>query len=137
MAATGLLVRYRGGRLGTTEGPALAFIASTVVRFIRYDVTVSRFPGSVLGMALITGRIVPVISLGKETNALIVCELDGEAIAFSGLEPIRSGFFEGSDTKAIESGENVPEFPIREMVERARGSRSRLTTITEEDSWMR
>lgn len=128
MAANGLLVRYR---------EQLAFIASTVVRFIRYDVTVSPFPGSSLGMALITGRIVPVISLGKETKSLVVCELDGEAIAFSGLEPIRSGFLEGTDQKPIEAGEAVPEFPIREIIDRARGSGPRLTTIAEEDSWVR
>ncbi len=127
MSAAGLLVRYRN---------ELAFIASTIVRFIRYDVAVTRFPGTEFGMALLTGRIVPVIDLGQENKALVVCELDGEPIAFSGLEPIRSGFFEGDDQQPLEAGTVIPIFPIRDLIERARVRGSIASSAVEEDSWM-
>ena len=127
MAATGLLVRYRG---------KLSFIQSTVVRFIRYDVAVTRFPGTELGMALLTGRIVPVILLGQDNKALVVCELDGESVAFSGLEPIRSGFFEGNEQRPLESGELIPVFPIRDLIEKARVHRAAIGATVEENSWM-
>ena len=127
MAATGLLVRYRG---------KLSFIQSTVVRFIRYDVAVTRFPGTELGMALLTGRIVPVILLGQDNKALVVCELDGESVAFSGLEPIRSGFFEGDEQRPLESGELIPVFPIRDLIEKARDHGAAIGATVEENSWM-
>lgn len=126
MAASGLLVRYRG---------ELAFVASTIVRFIRYDVMVTPFPGTEFGMALLTGRIVPVVHLGEMSKALVVCELDGESVAFSGLEPIRSGFFDGDDQRPLDSGEPIPVFPIRELIERARVRGGIMTAAVEEDSW--
>jgi len=127
MAATGLLVRYRG---------KLSFIQSAVVRFIRYDVAVTRFPGTELGMALLTGRIIPVIWLGQDSKALVVCELDGESVAFSGLEPIRSGFFEGDERRPFESGEPISVFPIRDLIEKAHVHRAGIRATVEEDSWM-
>jgi len=126
MPASGLLVRHNG---------QLAFIASTLVRCIRYDVDVTRFPGTELGMALLGGRIVPVIALGHEGRALIVCEVDGETVAFSGLDPLKSGFFEGSEQLPIEANEPVIPLPVRDYVEQARARRPILPGAFEENPW--
>lgn len=83
MSAAGLLVQCGG---------QMAFIPAAVVRSVRYDVVVTQFPGTELGMVLLAGRIVPVISIGPSGRALVVCDIDGETVAFSGIEPIRSGF---------------------------------------------
>lgn len=127
MAAAGLLVR-RGGQT--------AFIPAAVVRFIRYDVVVTPFPGTELGMALLAGRIVPVISLGPSGRALVVCDVEGETIAFSGIEPLRSGFFEGDERGPVESSAIIPVLPIREYVDKARLQRPTILENTEEDTWM-
>jgi hypothetical protein len=127
MAASGLLVRFEGRP---------AFIPSTMVRFIRYDVVVTQVPGTELGMALLGGRIVPVITLGPEGKALLVCEVDGEAVAFSGLEPIKSGFFEGNDHQPLDADGAIPLLPVRDYVERARVQRRYVRDVVEEDSWM-
>jgi hypothetical protein len=127
MSAAGLLVRYRG---------ELAFIPASVARFIRYDVVVTSFPGTDLGMALLTGRIVPVIALGPAGRALVVCDIDGETIAFCGIEPQKSGFFDGDERGPIESNVVVPTLPIRDFVEQARRQRPTPTERAEENSWM-
>jgi len=127
MAVSGLLVRLNG---------KLLFIAASVVRFIRYDVFVTPFPGTALGMALLTGRIVPVIELGPAGKSLVVCEVDGEAIAFSGLEPIRSGFFNGSEREPVEAGTVIPIFPVRDYIDQVRRRRPGTKALAEEDSWM-
>jgi len=126
MAASGLLVRHDG---------KLAFIAAGWVKYVRYDVVVTPFPGMPFGMALMGGRVVPVIALGQESKALIVCEVDGENIAFSGLEPLKSGFFEGDDQNPLEANEPVPALPIRDYIEQARFRRPVAPGAFEEDSW--
>ena len=125
MAAAGLLVRLRG---------ELAFIAAAWVRFVRYDVVVTPFPGTEFGMALIGGRVVPVIELGHDSRALVVCEVDGETVAFSGLEPLKSGFFDGSEQHPVEANEPIPPLPIRDYIERARVRRPVLRGALENDS---
>ena len=127
MSAAGLLVRNKG---------QLAFVPAALVRFIRYDVVVTPFPGTELGMALLGGRVVPVVSLGPGERALVVCDFDGETIAFSGLEPLRSGFFDGDEHGPIESSEIIPTLPVRDFVEKARLQRPTVTTNAEENSWM-
>lgn len=109
MAAVGLLVRSHG---------ALGFIPASVVRAIRYDVVITPFPGAELGMALVAGRVMPVLLLGSEGRALIVCDFEGELVGISGLEPVQSGFLEGDENGAISAGELVPTLNIQEHLER-------------------
>jgi hypothetical protein len=128
MSVAGLLVRCKG---------QLAFIPANVVRYVRYDVVVSPFPGTALSMALLGGRVVPVVSLGPKERALVVCDIDGEVIAVSGLEPLKSGFFDGDAQGPIESDSVIPILPIHEYVEKFRGQRQTYASRFEEDSWSR
>jgi hypothetical protein len=127
MSVAGLLVRCKG---------QLAFIPANIVRTVRYDVVETKFPGTDLSMALLGGRVVPVLSLGSKGRALVVCDIDGEAIAVSGLEPLKSGFFEGDEQGPIESDRLVPILPIHEYVEKSRGQRQTYASSFEEDSWL-
>ncbi len=127
MSAAGLLVQCGG---------QMAFIPAAVVRSVRYDVVVTQFPGTELGMVLLAGRIVPVISIGPSGRALVVCDIDGETVAFSGIEPIRSGFFEGDERGPIESSTIISTLPIRDYVDKARLQRPTIMENNEEDIWM-
>ena len=114
MSAAGLLVRCNG---------QLAFIPANIVRFIGSDVVVTPFPGTELGMALLGGRVVPVVALGPKERAIIVCEIEGETIAFSGLEPLKSGFFDGDERGPIDSDKLIPMLPIQDYVRDVRVQR--------------
>jgi hypothetical protein len=127
MSASGLLVRCNG---------ELAFIPAPQVRFIRYDVVVTPFPGREVGMALLDGRVVPVISLGPQVRALVVCDIDGETIAVSGLEPMRSGFFEGDEQGPIEDGRLVPTVPLKHRLELSRNQKPTQYSRSEEEPWL-
>ncbi len=127
MSAAGLLVRCKG---------QLAFIPASVVRFIGYDVVVTPFPGTELGMALLGGRVVPVVSLGPKQRAIVVCDVEGETVALAGLEPLKSGFFDGDEQGPIDSEKLIPTLPIHDYVEEARVQRQTWISNIKENSWL-
>jgi hypothetical protein len=110
---------------------ALAFIPASLVRAIRYDCTVTTYPGTELGMTLFASRIIPVLNLGDGGRALIVCDLDGELVGVSGLEPLQSGFFDGDEKGALHGQVLVPILDIQEQLEQWRATRR-----AQEDPWL-
>lgn len=122
MALAGLLVQRAG---------ALAFIPASLVRAIRYDCAVTPYPGTELGMTLFAGRVIPVLHLGDESRALIVCDIDGELVGVSGLEPMQSGFFDGDEAGAVHDHVRVPFLHIQEHLEQWRAPRR-----AQEDPWL-
>jgi hypothetical protein len=114
MAAAGLLVRSRG---------ELAFLPASIIRAIRHDVVVTPYPNSELGMALVAGRVMPVLSMGDDGRALIVCDVEGELIGISGLEPIQSGFLDGDERGPVQDGVLIPTLRILEHLEQWRAHR--------------
>jgi hypothetical protein len=97
----GILVRA-GGELG--------FVPADVARQVVPLPTLSPVATTPLQMAVVSGHVVPVIALGSPTRALLVCELEGEAIAFSGLEVERAGAFDG-----VDGGVVVGERTVRDL----------------------
>jgi hypothetical protein len=97
----GILVRA-GGELG--------FVPAEIARQVVPLPTLSPVATTPLQMAVVAGHVVPVVALGSPTRALLVCELDGEAIGFSGLEVERAGAFE-----AAEGGVFVGERTVRDL----------------------
>ena len=81
----GLLVRA-GGELG--------FLPAALAKSVVQLPPVSPVASTPLSMALVNGRVVPVVALGSPTGVLVLCELDDEAIGFSGLEVSSVGAFE-------------------------------------------
>lgn len=97
----GILVRA-GGELG--------FVPAEVAQKVVPLPTLSPVASMPLEMAVVAGHVVPVVALGSPTRALLVCELDGETIGFSGLEVERAGAFE-----AAEGGVVVGERTVRDL----------------------
>jgi hypothetical protein len=63
-------------------------------------------------MALVHGRIVPVVALGSPTGVLVLCEIDDESIGISGLEVQAVGAFEAGDRAVLVDGHAVPELDL-------------------------
>ena len=85
---SGVVVIHKGRR---------CFVPAAVAREVVPRPVISRVPGTPLGMALVSGRVVPVIDLGDDRRQLLVCDLDGEAVAIAGLDVVEAGFFEAVD----------------------------------------
>lgn len=99
----GLLVRA-GGELG--------FVPATTARSIVPLPPMSPVGNTPLLMALVGGRVVPVVALGSPTSVLVVCELDEEQIGFSGLEVNTVGSFEATERGVLVEGRAVPELDL-------------------------
>jgi hypothetical protein len=108
----------------------LGFIPAVLVRAVRYDVVVTPYPGTDLGMTLFAGRVIPVLKLGDD-RALIVCDIDGETIGVLGLEPLQSGLLEGDDQAARYEGASVAHLDLREQLGRWRAHRR-----SQEEPWL-
>jgi len=59
-------------------------------------------------MALVGGEVVAVVELGEPSGMLVVCELDGQALAISGLLAEKVGVWPESEAGVTVDGVNVP-----------------------------
>lgn len=104
------------------RGDGLSFIpAEAAVRIVpRPEIT--RVPGVEIGMALIGGRVVAVIELGKRKGELLLCDVGGETIALSGLQVRSAGFFDVADGEAgavVVDGQRVAWLNVASELSRA------------------
>jgi hypothetical protein len=99
----GLLVR---------AGEELGFVPATTARSVVPLPPVSPVANTPLLMTLVSGRVVPVVALGSPTSVLVLCELDDEAIGFSGLEVSEVGTFEATERGVLVGGRVVPELDL-------------------------
>jgi hypothetical protein len=99
----GLLVRA-GGELG--------FVPATTARAVVRLPPISPVASTPLGMALVNGRVVPVVALGSPTSFLVVCELDDEQVVFSGLDVSVVGVFEACERGVVVGEHSVPELDL-------------------------
>jgi hypothetical protein len=97
----GILVRA-GGELG--------FVPAEVARQVVPLPAISPVATTPLQMAMVGGHVVPVIAIGSPTRALLLCEIEGEDIGFSGLEVERAGAFD-----AVDGGVLVGERTVRDL----------------------
>ena len=95
--------------------------------------TLSRVPNSDLSMALVAGRVVSVIELAGSSGALLVCEHEGEPVAFSGLVIEQVGLFEVSASGARVGEALLPELSLSEELRRALGHDAELDDVNEPD----
>lgn len=72
---------------------ALYFVPAEVAGSIVQRPVVTRVPGTSIGMALIGGRVVAVIDVGPRRDELLLCEIESEPFALSGLSVQGSGFY--------------------------------------------
>ncbi len=72
-------------RLRVRQQGRLANLRGIDVERVEQSVTVSRVPGSPLGMALVRGQIIPVLRLGDADGCLVVGRVRGEVLGVVGL----------------------------------------------------
>jgi hypothetical protein len=104
-----------------------AFVRAELARQIVAEPTISRVPTSNVQMAMVGGRVVSVLSLGEPSGALLVCELEGEPVALSGLRVERVGHFVSDGENIRVEGELLPEIPVRDLIAQAYDPRGVLT----------
>jgi hypothetical protein len=68
-------------------------------------------------MALVGGEVVAVVELGEPSGMLVVCELDGQALALSGLFAEQVGVWPGTETGVNVDGVNVPTLDLGAALE--------------------
>jgi hypothetical protein len=86
----------RGGVLLRIDG-ALHFVPASVALAISPAPPVTRVPGApehLLGVALHEGEVVPVIAIGEERGAMLVCSYLGEKLALTGARIEGTGLYE-------------------------------------------
>ena len=84
----GLLVR---------AGEDLGFVSAEIARKVVPLPQSSPVANTPLAMALVSGQVLPVVAIGSPTGVLLVCEIDGELVGFSGLAVERAGAFPAAD----------------------------------------
>lgn len=104
----------RGGLLMRSD-QGLRFIPADVAQNLVPEPEISDVPGTGVGMALVGGEVLPILPLGSNAGAVVVCEVRGERIAFSGLSPEAAGFFEALPGGVRVGKELVPELDLSEV----------------------
>jgi hypothetical protein len=99
----GLLVR---------AGEELGFVPAATAKSVVPLPPVSPVGSTPLSMALVNGRIVPVVALGSPTGVLVLCEVDAESVGFSGLEVTAVGAYQATDRGVLVDGHPVPELDL-------------------------
>ena len=97
----------------------LYFLPAGVAERIVPRPVVTRVPGTAIGMALIAGRVVPVIDLSPRREELLLCEVDGEPLALSGLAVHGAGFYPRDDDGVRVDGELVRELDVKSAIQSA------------------
>lgn len=90
----------------------LFFVPASVARKIVRKRVVSHIPGTQLGMALVSGRVVSVLSISERETDLLLCEVAGEDIAVAGLEVVASGTWPRIDGGIEYDGGRVRELDL-------------------------
>jgi hypothetical protein len=68
-------------------------------------------------MTLIGGEVVAVVELGEPSGVLVVCELDGQALALSGLFAEKVGVWPATEAGVNVDGVNVPALDLGAALE--------------------
>lgn len=116
----GLVVSCAGGSLFVS-----ASVASQVAELGRVT-PVAGLPPPALGVALAEGRVVLVISLGvdagRRPGPAIVCDMDGDVVAFLGGEVLAVGAFPAEAGGVRHDGAFVPELDARGLYAELEGT---------------
>jgi hypothetical protein len=100
---SGLLVRLDG---------ALAFLPANRVRCLVPLSRLTKIPWDSAQMALVGGEVVAVLELSQPRGVLVLCEVDGQGVALSGLSAERVGRWPESDSGVNVDGVHVPALDL-------------------------
>ncbi len=99
----GLLVRRAG---------ELAFLSASVAQKLVPLPRLTKIPWDTAQMALVGGEVLAVLELGEPSGVLVVCEVDGQALALSGLAAERAGFWPEHESGVNVDGVHVPALDL-------------------------
>jgi hypothetical protein len=104
----GLLVRRGSERL---------FLSASVARHLVPLPRLTKIPWDSAQMALVGGEVVAVVELAPPSGMLVVCELNGQALALSGLFAERVGVWPETEAGVTVDGVNVPALDLSAALE--------------------
>jgi hypothetical protein len=99
-------------RAGVEHGFVPAAVAKSLVR----SPITSAVASTPLQMALVEGQVVPVVAVGSPTGELVLCEIEGELIGFSGLEVERAGTFEAAEGGVVSDGRVLHDLDLQSVL---------------------
>jgi hypothetical protein len=99
----GLLLKVRGER---------RFLPAILVQSVVPTPRLSDVPGSALRLALIAGRVLPVLELGAPGAELVVCLAEGETVALAGVEVQDAGAFQPEGEGVSVDGISIPPLDV-------------------------
>lgn len=90
----------------------LHFLPATVAtRLVRRPV-VTNVPGSALGMTLVDGHVIPVVDVTPAASDLLLCDVEGDVVALSGVEVVDAGAFDADGDGVEHDGRRVTRFDV-------------------------
>lgn len=104
-------------------GDQLYFAPAVNVRVISEQPPITPVPGTALGIALIDGRVVAVLTLGPRQGPLLLCDESGEQVALSGLTVLGSGEYPVEDSAVLVDGRRVARLDVASRVTAAAEAR--------------
>ena len=104
-------MRERAGLL-VRAGEELGFVPASTAHSVVPQPPISPVASTPLQMALVNGRVVPVVALGSPTGVLVLCEIDDEPVGFSGLEVSAVGSYEAKERGVIVDGRLILELDL-------------------------
>jgi hypothetical protein len=108
-------------------GDKLFFAPATAARIVTEQPPITPVPGTALGMTLIDGRVIPVITVGPDKGPLLLCEAAGERVALTGLTILGSGAYPAVDGGVSIDGRDVARLDVASRMTAA-AARHRLET---------
>ena len=109
----GLLVRRAGEQ---------SFLPASVARSLVPLPRLTKIPWDSAQMALVGGEIVAVLELGDPCGVLVLCDVDGQALALSGLSAERVGIWPESGSGVNVDGVRVPTLDLARVLEQFQSS---------------
>lgn len=104
----------------------LYFLPATVAVRLAPVPPVGRVPGapeSIVGLALVDGEMVPVVSIGEARTSMLVVQYLGERIGLVGVEVAATGRFEAMHDRVTYLGELARLFDLSGVIARVRDTR--------------
>lgn len=100
------------------------FVSADVAVEVAERPAVTRVPGSGLGVALISGRVVAVVTAGEHSEHTLLCDVGGDGVALDGVRVHQVGTFPATAEGVSWAGQHLRELDVGAAIrEHTRGAR--------------
>lgn len=104
----------------------LFFLTATVAVRVEPIPRTGRVPGAppeLLGLALVDGDMIPVVSVGPSRSAMLTVLYLGERVGLVGLDVVATGRFESVHDHVVHADEHARPFDVGAAIARVRDTR--------------